>query len=251
MPSSAVSRLHIGCAGWGIPRTLADSFPGEGSHLRRYAARLNAVEVDTTFYRIPRQSTLARWAEAVPQDFRFAVKAPRAVTHQSRLAEPDRMARFLEAVQALASRLEVILVQLPPSLAFERGLAEGFFSWLRGRWSRGVVCEPRHPTWFEPEAEHVLLGWHVARAAADPAPVPAAAEPGGWPSLVYYRLHGSPRRYYSSYDPGRLQRLAERLTEHAASADAWCIFDNTAAGAAVANALDLQALLRRESLQAW
>lgn len=244
-----MGQVRIGSVGWTIPRGSAASFPAEGSHLQRYAACLNAVEVDATFYRIPRQRTLARWAEAVPDDFRFAVKAPRAATHQARLAQPDRMAPLLEATEALGPKLEVLLVQLPPSLAFDPHLAQAFFSWLRGRWSRGLVCEPRHPSWFDPEAERLLREWHVARVAADPAPVPSGAGPGGSPHLIYYRLHGSPRRYYSSYDAGQLESLAQRLIAHSARGDVWCIFDNTAAGAAIPNALGLQALLPRRTGQ--
>jgi uncharacterized protein YecE (DUF72 family) len=80
----------------------------------------------------------------------------------------------------------------------------------------------------------------VARVAADPAVVPAAAEPGGWASTAYYRLHGSPRMYYSAYDAMYLSALAQRLETHRrAGVTAWCIFDNTAHGAAIGNALDL------------
>ena len=69
---------------------------------------------------------------------------------------------------------------------------------------------------------------------------PAAAEPGGWPGVVYYRLHGSPRMYYSSYSPEFLRSLAERLTMYARPENpVWCIFDNTALGAATSNALEL------------
>lgn len=242
-----MGELLVGCAGWAIPRGYAASFPGEGSHLRRYAGRLSAVEVNTTFYRIPQAQTLARWANEVPEHFRFALKVPRQITHQAPLADPDLLAPFLEAADALGSRLGVLLIQLPPSLAFERSLTEGFFCWLRQRWSRGVVCEPRHPSWFDPATEQLLAEWKVARAAVDPPPVPSGVEPAGWTGLVYYRLHGSPRRYYSSYDPGRLHGLSRCLTDHTARADVWCIFDNTAAGAAVANALDLQALLEQRT----
>ena len=79
----------------------------------------------------------------------------------------------------------------------------------------------------------------MARVAADPAVVPAAAEPGGWDGLVYYRLHGSPKVYYSAYPDEYLEALAKTLTRAAKSAEVWCIFDNTAAFAATANALDV------------
>ena len=81
--------------------------------------------------------------------------------------------------------------------------------------------------------------YRVARVAADPAVVPAAAEPGGWDGMVYYRLHGSPKVYYSSYRDEYLETLAMTLTRAAKAAAVWCIFDNTAAFAATANALDV------------
>jgi uncharacterized protein YecE (DUF72 family) len=115
---------------------------------------------------------------------------------------------------------------------------------LRVRTSASVACEPRHPTWFEADADALLADSGVARVAADPACVPAAAEPGGARDVVYYRLHGSPRMYYSEYPPQYVAALAERLSrEVAAGREAWCIFDNTALGAAWRNALELLAAL--------
>ena len=85
----------------------------------------------------------------------------------------------------------------------------------------------------------MLREFHVARVAADPALVPEAAQPSGWPELVYFRLHGSPRRYYSAYSEKVISQLAENLRRLTTSHTAWCIFDNTASGAALANALEL------------
>lgn len=87
----------------------------------------------------------------------------------------------------------------------------------------------------------------VARVAADPACVPAAARPGGWRGLSYYRMHGSPKVYYSSYSEAFIVALAERLQEDlSAGREVWCIFDNTTLGAATRNALDLAAIVRAE-----
>jgi uncharacterized protein YecE (DUF72 family) len=131
-------------------------------------------------------------------------------------------------------------VQLPPSLEFDGEVAEAFFAALRRRFGRAVACEPRHASWFGAEADGVLARMRVARVAADPAPAPAAAEPGGWDGLVYRRLHGSPRTYYSAYSEDFIATLAERMRAGAAAGvPAWCIFDNTAAGAATSNALSL------------
>ncbi len=97
---------------------------------------------------------------------------------------------------------------------------------------------------FTDAAERVLVAAQVARAAADPALVPEAAQPGGWHGLSYYRLHGSPEMYSSDYSAAYLERLAQALRATARAAPIWCIFDNTALGAATANALDLCARLK-------
>jgi uncharacterized protein YecE (DUF72 family) len=107
-----------------------------------------------------------------------------------------------------------------------------------------VVCEPRHPTWFEAEPGELLRCQQVARVGADPARVPEAADPGGWADLAYWRLHGSPRMYYSDYGTEFLTGLASKVSASAAS-QIWCVFDNTASGAALGNALTLSDHLHR------
>jgi uncharacterized protein YecE (DUF72 family) len=130
-------------------------------------------------------------------------------------------------------------VQLPPSLDFSPRVARAFFDLLRARFDAQVVCEPRHPTWFTDNANALLVRFEVARVAADPPPVPGADQPGGWPGIVYYRLHGSPDKYWSRYNSDYLATLAEALRRVPASVPAWCIFDNTASGAALPNAWEL------------
>jgi len=141
-------------------------------------------------------------------------------------------------VTPLGDKLGPLLIQLPPSLRFCATLAGKFFRSLRERCDGDVVLEPRHASWFETEADQLAAQSRVARVAADPAVVARAAEPGGWDGLVYYRLHGSPHMYYSDYSSSSLDALTERLSTAAArSVAVWCIFDNTAAGAATENAL--------------
>lgn len=232
--------ILVGCAGWSIPKAHAGRFPAAGSHLERYAARLPAVEINSSFYRPHRPATYTRWAASVPGAFRFAVKVPRDITHTRRLKDADEpLDRFLAEVTALGPKLGPLLVQLPPSLTFSAGTVGRFFSSLRERFDGTVVVEPRHPTWFVPEAERLVESLRVARVAADPAVVPAAGEPGGWGGLAYFRLHGSPKVYYSDYSPEYLDVLAGKVLSVAKAADVWCVFDNTAEGAATANALDL------------
>jgi uncharacterized protein YecE (DUF72 family) len=230
-------RLRVGCAGWSVPRASAPQFPGAGTHLQRYAARLNAAEINSSFYRPHRRETYERWARSVPATFAFSVKLPRSITHEGCLADVGQIGPFFDQVEGLGEKLGVVLVQLPPSLALEPRRARRFFAAVRERYAGGLVCEPRHASWFTEDAERLLGEARVGRAAADPARAPAGDEPGGWRQLAYYRLHGTPRVYWSSYDDARLDSLTAALERTARASETWCIFDNTGAGAAVENAL--------------
>jgi uncharacterized protein YecE (DUF72 family) len=247
---SPAGEILVGTAGWAVPPAARrlDRLARTDSRLTRYAAQLPATEVNSSFHRHHRPATWARWAAEVPHTFRFSAKLPRTVTHDARLELPralPELEAFLVEAGGLGDALAVLLVQLPPSLAFDPVVAGDFLAALRERWSGGVACEPRHASWFEPEAEALLVGHRVARVAADPAVVPAAAEPGGWSGLAYLRLHGSPRTYHSSYDPAALARLDARLRDLAGgeARQVWCMFDNTASGAALDNALAIRDLL--------
>src|SRR4051794_8840359 len=114
------SEIRVGVAGWSIAKEHAGRFDPEGSHLARYAGRLPAVEINSSFYRPHRPSTYARWATETPDDFAFSVKVPREITHKRRLVESDDLlARFLDETAALGTKRGPLLVQLPPSLAFD------------------------------------------------------------------------------------------------------------------------------------
>jgi uncharacterized protein YecE (DUF72 family) len=243
--SGAAATIRIGTAAWSIPKEHSAPFPMVGTHLERYGAVFNAVEINSSFYRPHRTATCERWAASVPEDFRFAVKVPKAITHEHRLKDTDNLLdRFLSEASGLGPKLGPLLIQLPPSLSFQQGVADCFLSELRSRVEGSIVCEPRHASWFTPEVEALLDQLRIARVAADPAPVPGADEPGGWRGLSYYRLHGSPRIYYSAYSSEYLAAIAEVLAGDAAAGIAtWCIFDNTAAFAATGDALTTQSLI--------
>lgn len=170
---------------------------------------------------------------------------PKVITHTLRLENAEAEAgAFIEQLKPLGEKLSILLVQLPPSLAFASRVADGFFAKLSGLTDKSIVCEPRHASWSTEEANAILRVNKVSRAAADPARVPVGSEPGGWRGLSYYRLHGSPKVYYSSYAEDYLAILARRLSADAQQDRAiWCIFDNTTLGFATRNALDLQKLL--------
>jgi len=230
----------IGCAGWSLHKDVAAEFPGDGSHLERYAQVFPAVEINSSFYRPHRPDTYARWAAAVPDAFRFSVKLPRTITHEGRLQDVDALLdRFALETAELGHRLGCVLVQLPPRGVFHDEVARDFLPRLRRRFACTLALEARHPTWFSDPATALLAEHGVTRVMADPP----AGQPGPHvptTAATYIRLHGTPKVYYSSYPREFLQKV-ERMIEKrmVRGADVWCIFDNTAAFAAVPNALDV------------
>lgn len=224
----------IATAAWSIPKTVADRFPETGSGLERYAAVFNGVEINSTFYRHHQKKTFARWANAVPTQFRFAVKIPREITHEARLRNIASLFDvFVDEVSTLEGKLGALLCQLPPSLSFDAGEAEAAFSTMRRFFTGMLVLEPRHKSWVSQSACALLKDHAIDRVLANPAPV--------WPlssfreTPRYVRLHGVPNIYYSSYSDAEICTFAERL-----GAESWCVFDNTASGAAIENALTMR-----------
>lgn len=231
---------YIGCAGWSLPRDSAAHFPGDGSHLERYAAVFAAAEINSSFYKPHQPKTYERWAAATPPHFRFSVKLPRTITHDAKLQGVDEpLARFAAEAGALQEKLGVVLVQLPPKLALDAQAAAALFAALRRLLRCTIACEARHPDWFTPAATQLLRDAGVIRVLADP-PVGYAGPFVPTQDAAYVRLHGSPRIYYSRYTPRQLEDVRAYLAPRAGS---WCVFDNTAGGAAVPNALELSALL--------
>lgn len=242
---------YVGTAGWVVPKQYADQVASEGSHLEKYAGRLNCVEINSTFYRPHQARTFERWAQTSPPEFRFAVKLSKAITHGAKLCRCGaELVAFFDNVRPLGEKLGPVLVQLPPKLSYDDGNAREFFSTLRELHSGPVVLEPRHASWFIPQVDRMLREFEVSRAMADPPQGSAlAAEPGGWPQLRYYRLHGSPRKYWSPYEESFLAELAKKITAERRAADAWVVFDNTASNYAFGNALELLAKLSLRAKQ--
>ena len=228
-----------------MPKHHADAVAAEGSHLERYAGVMNCVEINSTFYRPHLARTFERWVATTPDDFRFAVKLSKTVTHGAKLCRCGaELVAFFDNVRPLGEKLGPVLVQLPPKLAFEEGTAREFFETLRELHSGQVVVEPRHASWFAPAVGRMLREFEVARAMADPPQGSAlAGEPGGWTGLTYYRLHGSPVKYRSSYSDEFLGTLAKKIAADKRAKEAWVVFDNTASNHALGNALMLRKMV--------
>jgi uncharacterized protein YecE (DUF72 family) len=247
--------LFVGVAGWSIGARYNEEMPLGASHLERYAKRLNAVEINSSFYRTHRTETYARWAGATPDGFRFSAKIPKTITHELRLETyGDELHAFADQVRGLGPKLAVVLVQLPPKLTFQPSVVGAFLADVAAAIPAAIAVEPRHPSWFAPGVDPWLGEHRVARVAADPAIATSGERPGGWAGLRYYRRHGSPKMYHSDYDQDTLRVLFTSLHDDVAADGAtWCIFDNTASGAALGNALtilDLDRARRRASAPA-
>lgn len=238
--------VTVGIAGWALPKPDLALFPPAtcGSNLARYAALFAAVEINSSFYRPHRPETYARWAASVPPGFRFAVKLPKAVTHEKRLQDIGaELDRFAGEAGALGDRLGWVLVQTPPSLQFDPAAVDALFAGLRSRFNAAtrLACEARHGSWFGAEASALLRETGVVRVLADPpAGEPAPFQPT-CDDAAYVRLHGSPLIYRSIYEPGRLAKVAAWLRgQHGR---ALVIFDNTMSGTQVRQALQLRQML--------
>lgn len=237
-------RIRVGLAGWTNPPAKRFERAPAQTHLSYYAAHFSCVEINSSFYRPHRGATYARWRDETPGPFRFSVKMPRSVTHESHLKRcATEVGRFYEDIAALQAKLAAVLVQLPPSCEFNGRTVRTFFKSTPSVRGTKLVCEPRHPSWFTSAAERVLREAGVSRVAAEAVRAPGADIPGGVRRFAYFRWHGAPCPYYSKYSVAQLADFATAV-KGANATETWCVFDNTARHAAWDDALQFMAALR-------
>jgi uncharacterized protein YecE (DUF72 family) len=220
----------------------------QGEWLRFYAERFRTVEVNMTFYRLPKAELLSRWADMTPKGFRFAVKLWRLISHQKRLNDCDRELRdFLGVVAALGEKAGPLLIQLPPSQRCDLVLLNEFlFDMLDAlgvrRWQ--VAVEFRNADWIRPEVNAVLDKHGAALCLADMSRC-TTGEPNHAP-FVYVRRHGPGERYRGCYTRAQLRVDADRFRSWMeAGRDVYVYFNNDIGGHAVANATDLRHMIER------
>lgn len=239
--------FYIGTAAWTLPKGYRDEFGEGASQLERYATRLLGVEINTSFYRDHKPETYVRWAESVPQGFRFSVKLSKIFTHEYGLRRGEKdLTSNLSDILGLGEKLGAILVQLPPKLTFDETTASNFFAEIRSSYSGPLVLEPRNISWDGERARLLATRFNVSRVISDPQPYfSRTLERSDFADVVYMRLHGSPDMYRSNYETDRLKVYVEILKEYAAQGlCTWCIFDNTTFGHATGNALIMNSLLK-------
>jgi uncharacterized protein YecE (DUF72 family) len=233
---------RVGCSGWSYPHWRGVVYPLQGSTthwLSRYAEALDTVEVNATFYRLPRVEVVERWATVTGQEFCFAVKASRYATHIRRLRDvSDAAARLEERVAPLrkASKLGPVLWQLPGNFARDD---ERLAAVLRALPEGRHAFEFRHPSWFDPKVYALLARRRVALVAADRAPAP----PSPWvetTSWAYVRFHAG-RGRAGNYTDAQIREWAGRIAE--APGDVYAYFNNDWQGFAFRNACRLRELV--------
>ena len=238
--------VWIGTSGWNYPHWANGVFYPRGLPVRDwlafYATRFSAVEINSTFYRLPSPEVLRRWRDATPAPFRFTAKASRFITHMKKLADPKiHAARFLERISELSDKLAVVLFQLPPFWKFDRSRLIEFAQFLsRQNLAPGLrfAMEFRNPSWLVPDAFQILRDHRIALVHADTRglSIPRTATS----NFHYLRRHGSPNTGRCTYTRRKLNTDARWIqSQSIAERDVFCFFNNDAEGAGPLNAAQL------------
>ena len=235
-------RIRIGTSGWHYKHWLGTFYPAgtkADAQLQYYLRYFDTVEINNSFYRLPSLETFETWKNAVPDDFMYAVKASRFITHAKKLLDPEQTLHdFMDRVPLLAETLGVILFQLPPHWKVNSVRLQQFLAVLPKGFR--YVIEFRNETWYQPEIYDLLREYNVAfciyELAGHITPMEVTAD------FVYVRLHGPGNKYQGNYSEADLQQWAVRCGEWAAQCDVFVYFDNDEEGYAAFNAIRLREL---------
>lgn len=235
------STYWIGTSGFYYEGWLGTFYPEDlkkEAMLAYYAERFRTVELNSTFYHLPKVKTVEGWVARTPEGFRFAVKGSRFITHRKKLRDvSESLDLFYERVAPFEEKLGCVLYQLPPSLRRDDGLLEAFLGSLPKEIRHTI--EFRHPSWFVDEVLAILERHGVAFCAQSHPELPDLLEATA--PFVYVRFHGVPKLYASDYSDEELKRWAHRI--RALEREAFVYFNNDYFGYAPANAATLRAFL--------
>lgn len=241
---TATGKIHLGTSGWSYPHWKGSFYPEDlpdSKLLGYYCRQFRSVEINSSFYHLPAKHVLERWRDTTPDDFRFAAKASRYITHRKKLKDPEQsVARFFERMPILGDKLGPILFQLPPRWRYNAERLEGLLQILDP--ACRYAFEFRDPSWINDDCQAILerhrAAFCIYELAGYRSPLQVTAD------FVYLRLHGPEGAYQGSYDGRTLAAWARRIGDwRKRGLDVYCYFDNDAAGYAVLNARNLQARL--------
>jgi uncharacterized protein YecE (DUF72 family) len=236
--------IRIGTSGWHYPHWRGPFYPEKlaaSKMLEFYARHFDTVELNNSFYQLPRETALASWRDTTPKDFRFAAKGSRYLTHMKKLKDPAAgIEKFFERIDRLEEKLGPIVFQLPPNWEVDPQRLEGFLEALPPR--RRYAFELRNPTWHTREIYRLLRRHRAAFCIFEIAGFRSGLEITA--NFTYVRLHGPAGAYQGSYRPGTLRAWADRVRAWQRDLRAaYIYFDNDEAGYAARNALALKRLL--------
>jgi len=237
--------IRIGTSGWHYDHWVERFYPQnlpKSRWLGHYCSQFNTVEINNTFYQLPKEKTFLRWKDEVPKNFLFTVKANRYITHIKKLKDPgNELDRFMRAVNILGKRLGPILYQLPPQLHLNLEKLEDFLRLLPK--SKIAVFEFRHKSWYCDEAFELLRKYKATFCIHD---MPDIQTPRVVTAdSIYIRFHGPTDRYTGNYTGGMLKDWADWIKGNLKGRRRlYAYFNNDIAGHAVDNARQLLSHLK-------
>lgn len=239
-------QIHIGTSGWAYPQWKNVFYPSslkDRDRLSYYAAHFDALEINSSFYRLPAPDFVARWNDAVPDDFRFCFKAWRVITHDKKLRDVQADVRaMLTGLSRARDKCGPLLFQLPPSInAGAAPLLAELLHYVTDNGWRAAV-EFRHASWYTPAVQE-MMSRHGAAIVRHDMPRYATPALPLEKDLVYMRFHGAGIKYGGDYGGAFLKKTAAQLKGAQEDSDTYIFFNNTL-GAATSNATDLRALLQ-------
>jgi uncharacterized protein YecE (DUF72 family) len=246
-----MGRLFIGTSGYSYTHWKGSFYPkglAQKNWLAFYAEHYDTVEINATFYRYFAQTVFARWCQETPDNFRFTLKVPKQITHLKRLIDiDDDLARFIDSIQDLRSKLALFLWQFPYSLKCDEPAKAAFVSLLQ-RLSNDIkhVFEFRHKSWFNDEIYGLLNRHKAGFVINDSNRFPAAEMVTG--QLAYVRFHGPEKLYASPYSTEALRLWAEKMRRWLDHGDVYGYFNNDLGGWAIHNAVELAALIGQQQV---
>ncbi len=241
----ARGKLHVGTSGWSYDHWGNVFYPENlrpRDRLHFYARHFATVEVNSTFYHTMRDSTYEKWKDTVPENFVFAIKANRFLTHRKRLKDArEPLARILAGARILKYKLGPLLFQLSPGFHFDPGTVEDFLKLLPE--DVASVLEFRSLSWFVPETYQLLKAYGISFCIFDHPRMECPKEVTSSP--VYIRMHGFGAVYGGKYDTVTLKTWAKTIRSYLNQGlDVYIYFNNDTEGYAVENARTLRELLR-------
>ncbi len=236
--------IRIGTSGWHYNHWKELFYPPDlpkSKWFEHYAQHFDTVEINNTFYQLPKEVSLQRWHKQAPKNFLYAVKANRYITHIKRLKDTsEEVERFFDRIGLLKSKLGPILYQLPPSLHKDLDLLESFIKLLPG--NRIAVFEFRHDSWFSEDTFNLLnkfgAGFCVHDLSGKETPRVVTAD------IIYIRFHGPAGKYEGNYSKPALKNWAQWIRDNGTGiSSVFAYFNNDISGHAITNAKTLRGQL--------